>query len=129
VKFSDLKKITNITDNLVGEGSKVKQFEATSQVRRDNQAPVNATADLTRPGGEIDAAIKAQSETVRKLRADKSDKAAIDEAVKTLLALKAEFKAGTGVRWKPVAQKKDVKGKENKKPTFAAAVSGTLCSC
>ena len=115
MKLSYLKKITNITDNVVGEGSKVKQFEATSQVRRDNQAPVNATAD------EIDAAIKAQSETVRKLRADKSDKAAIDEAVKTLLALKDEFKTGTGVRWKPVVQKKDVKGKENKKPKFAAA--------
>ena len=83
-----------------------------------------ATSELTGPGAAVDAAIKAQGEAVRQLKADKADKAAIDEAVKKLLALKGEFKAATGVDWKPADQKKDSKGKENKTPASAAAVEG-----
>ena len=37
-----------------------------------------------------------------------------------MLALKAEFKAATGVDWKTAEQKKDGKGEENKKPESSA---------
>ena len=83
----------------------------------------STAAELTGPGAAIDAAIKGQGETVRKLKVEKADKAAIDEAVKKLLALKAEFKAATGADWKPAEQKKDGKGKENKKPESSATAA------
>ena len=38
---------------------------------------------------------------MRKLKADKAAKPDIEEAVKKLLALKADFKSATGVDWKP----------------------------
>ena len=38
---------------------------------------------------------------MRKLKGDKAANADIDEAVKKLLALKADFKAATGSDWKP----------------------------
>ena len=41
---------------------------------------------------EIDAKIKAQGDKIRELKAAKSAKIVIDPEVKTLLALKAEFK-------------------------------------
>jgi len=80
-----------------------------------------AAVELTGPGAELDAAVRGQGETVRKLKTEKADKAAVDEAVKKLLALKAEFKAATGNDWKPAEQKKEGKGKENKKPEAPAA--------
>ena len=58
---------------------------------------------------DINAAITAQGDVVRKLKADKAAKADIDEAVKKLLALKADFKAATGIDWKPGCQVPDSK--------------------
>merc|ERR1712096_514367 len=55
-------------------------------------------------GGSSDAintAISAQGDLVRKLKTEKAGKPEIDEAVKKLLVLKAEFKAATGLDWKP----------------------------
>ena len=52
----------------------------------------------------IEDKIKEQGDVVRKLKADKAAKADIDEAVKKLLALKADFKAATGQDWKPGCQ-------------------------
>ena len=49
----------------------------------------------------INAAIIAQGDLVRKMKADKAAKSDIDEAVKKLLALKADFKTATGQDWKP----------------------------
>jgi len=80
--------------------------------------------ELSGAAAEVDAAIKAQGEAVRKLKAEKADKAAVDEAVKKLLALKVDFKAAAGFDWKPAEQKKEVKGKENKKPEAAPAADG-----
>ena len=54
-------------------------------------------------GGDLDAKIKAQGDLVRKIKGEGADKAAVGEAVKALLALKAEFKAATGADWKPDA--------------------------
>ena len=53
--------------------------------------------------GDLNSAVAAQGDLVRKLKADKADKATIDEAVKKLLALKADYKAATGSDWKPGA--------------------------
>merc|ERR1712071_515049 len=45
--------------------------------------------------------IKEAGDSVRELKLKKADKAAIDSAVKELLALKIEFKAANGVDWVP----------------------------
>ncbi|XP_078413219.1 bifunctional glutamate/proline--tRNA ligase isoform X2 [Cetorhinus maximus] len=45
--------------------------------------------------------VSQQGEVVRKLKADKAPKDKIDEAVKTLLALKVEYKQKTGEEYKP----------------------------
>ena len=49
----------------------------------------------------IDAKIKSHGDLVRKLKSDKAAKPEIDAAVKDLLAAKGEFKAATGLDWKP----------------------------
>merc|ERR1719225_2518147 len=50
---------------------------------------------------DINSDIVAQGDLVRKLKADKAVKSEIDEAVKKLLGLKADYKATTGQDWKP----------------------------
>ncbi|CAH2002237.1 unnamed protein product [Acanthoscelides obtectus] len=50
---------------------------------------------------ELLGKIAAQGDKVRDLKVKKADKATIDTEVKTLLALKADFKALTGKEWKP----------------------------
>jgi len=52
-------------------------------------------------GEMLNASVAAQGDLVRKLKTEKAAKPEIDEAVKKLLALKAEFKAATGLDWKP----------------------------
>ena len=66
-------------------------------------APATSPAPSSSGPGDINAAVVAQGDLVRKLKADKAAKADIDEAVKKLLALKADFKAATGQDWKPGA--------------------------
>jgi len=51
----------------------------------------------------LNTAIASQGDLVRKLKAEKASKPEVDEAVKKLLALKADFKAATGSDWKPGA--------------------------
>lgn len=55
---------------------------------------------------EIQAKIDAQGLKVRTLKTEKADKAAVDAAVKELLALKEEFKAAGGVIEDPKSSKK-----------------------
>lgn len=50
---------------------------------------------------KLNESISQQGDLVRKLKGEKAEKAKIDEAVKTLLALKAEYKEATGQEWKP----------------------------
>ena len=50
---------------------------------------------------DLDSKIRSQGDKVRKLKGEKADKKEIDEAVKVLLALKADFKAANGIDWKP----------------------------
>ena len=55
------------------------------------------------PGAELDEKIRSQGDEVRKLKAAKAEKAAVEAAVKTLLELKAQYKTATGADWKPPA--------------------------
>merc|ERR1712013_182666 len=67
-------------------------------------APVKAPSPpAAGAGGDLGAAVSAQGDLVRKLKADRAAKPDIDEAVKKLLALKADYKSATGNDWKPGA--------------------------
>merc|ERR1711974_380444 len=79
-------------------------------------APTAAAA-----AGDIGAAVAAQGDLVRKLKADKAAKPEIDEAVKKLLALKADFKAATGSDWKPGATAAPATPAKASSPPAAAA--------
>lgn len=57
------------------------------------------TAPAPAPSGDaadLDQQVTKQGDLVRSLKAAKAEKAKIDEAVKTLLELKAKYKAATG---------------------------------
>jgi len=83
---------------------KAKYKAETGSDWKPGAAPAPAAAPAAGgAGGDIDAKIKAQGDLVRKLKGEKADKAAVGEAVKTLLALKAEYKTATGSDWKPDA--------------------------
>merc|ERR1719400_3004138 len=71
--------------------------------KKGEQKKAAQPSSSTAPTGDLGAAVAAQGDLVRKLKTEKADKAAIDEAVKKLLALKADFKAATGSDWKPGA--------------------------
>lgn len=65
-------------------------------------------------GESLNQQILDQGNKVRELKAAKANKAAIDESVKLLLKLKADYKAATGKDWKPEATPKDTKEVQNK---------------
>jgi len=69
----------------------------------------------------LNASVAAQGDLVRKLKADKAAKPDIDEAVKKLLALKAEYKAATGADWKPGASPVPTKQAEPSAASTGAA--------
>ncbi|XP_047994317.1 bifunctional glutamate/proline--tRNA ligase isoform X1 [Leguminivora glycinivorella] len=81
---------------------KAKCKAATGQDWKPGAAPAAAPAasgDSSKLGDEV----AKQGDLVRSLKAAKADKAKVDEAVKTLLDLKAKYKAATGQEWKPGA--------------------------
>jgi len=84
---------------------KAEYKTATGQDWKPGAAPATAAAAAVAPNSsaDIDAKIAAQGDAVRKLKADKADKATVTEAVNKLLALKAEYKTATGQDWKPGA--------------------------
>lgn len=61
-------------------------------------APVSSADNV---GTALDAKIREQGDKVRKLKADKAEKAAIDAEVKTLKQLKDDYKKAVGKEWKP----------------------------
>ena len=111
----DIKEICSIIDP--------KSFDAEKQ-ERDEEGDGDEIGEVLTTSPIKDAAIKVQGEAGRKLKVDKADKTAIDEAVKKLLELKGEFKTITGGDWKPTDQKKEVKGKENKAPAPTSVKDG-----
>jgi len=80
-----------------------KEDKKGGQKKAAKPAPASAPAASAGAGGDLGAAVAAQGDLVRKLKTDKAAKPEIDEAVKKLLALKADFKAATGSDWKPGA--------------------------
>ena len=62
-------------------------------------------------GDQLSSKIIEQGNVVRKLKSEKAAKEIIDAEVKTLLALKGEYKTVTGAEWKPV--------QDNQKPVIA----------
>ncbi|NWW92583.1 SYEP ligase, partial [Rhynochetos jubatus] len=74
--------------------------------------PGNPPASITEPSSKLETSgtldskalydkVAAQGEVVRRLKAEKAPKEQIDEAVKILLNLKAEYKQKTGQEYKP----------------------------
>ncbi|XP_051638895.1 bifunctional glutamate/proline--tRNA ligase isoform X2 [Manacus candei] len=82
--------------------------EKTGQEYKPGNPPVSIPAQSSKleTSGTLDSKalydkVAAQGEVVRKLKAEKASKEKIDEAVKILLSLKAEYKQKTGQEYKP----------------------------
>jgi len=81
--------------------------------------PAAAPVSSPSASNDLNAAVTAQGDLVRKLKGDKAAKPEIDEAVKKLLALKAEYKAATGSDWKPGAAPAPARKTDTKKEVVA----------
>ncbi|KFO92414.1 Bifunctional glutamate/proline--tRNA ligase, partial [Buceros rhinoceros silvestris] len=87
---------------------KAEYKEKTGQEYKPGNPPVSVTEPSSRleTSGTLDSKalydkVAEQGEVVRKLKAEKAPKEQIDEAVKILLNLKAEYKQKTGQEYKP----------------------------
>ncbi|CAN8203249.1 unnamed protein product [Coccothraustes coccothraustes] len=87
---------------------KAEYKEKTGQEYKPGNPPVSGTAQSSKleTSGTLDSKalydkVAEQGEVVRKLKAEKTSKDQIDEAVKILLNLKAEYKQKTGQEYKP----------------------------
>nr|XP_005483058.1 bifunctional glutamate/proline--tRNA ligase isoform X3 [Zonotrichia albicollis] len=87
---------------------KAEYKEKTGQEYKPGNPPVSGTAQSSKPEtpGTLDSKalydkVAEQGEVVRKLKAEKASKEQIDEAVKILLNVKAEYKQKTGQEYKP----------------------------
>ncbi|XP_071281906.1 bifunctional glutamate/proline--tRNA ligase isoform X6 [Agelaius tricolor] len=87
---------------------KAEYKEKTGQEYKPGNPPVSGTAQSSKPetSGTLDSKalydkVAQQGEVVRKLKAEKASKDQIDEAVKLLLSLKADYKEKTGQEYKP----------------------------
>ncbi|XP_075563464.1 bifunctional glutamate/proline--tRNA ligase [Pelecanus crispus] len=87
---------------------KAEYKEKTGQEYKPGNPPVSVTEQSSKPetSGTLDSKalydkVAEQGEVVRKLKAEKAAKDEIDEAVKLLLSLKADYKEKTGQDYKP----------------------------
>ncbi|XP_064565222.1 bifunctional glutamate/proline--tRNA ligase isoform X6 [Zonotrichia leucophrys gambelii] len=87
---------------------KAEYKEKTGQEYKPGNPPVSGTAQSSKPEtpGTLDSKalydkVAEQGEVVRKLKAEKASKDQIDQAVKLLLSLKADYKEKTGQEYKP----------------------------
>ncbi|KAM6207503.1 bifunctional glutamate/proline--tRNA ligase isoform 2-T2 [Sarcoramphus papa] len=87
---------------------KAEYKEKTGQEYKPGNAPVSVTEQSSKleTSGTLDSKalydkVAEQGEVVRKLKAEKAPKDEIDEAVKLLLSLKADYKEKTGQDYKP----------------------------
>ncbi|XP_068009600.1 bifunctional glutamate/proline--tRNA ligase isoform X3 [Melanerpes formicivorus] len=87
---------------------KAEYKEKTGQEYKPGNPPVSVTEQSSKlqVSGTLDSRalydkVAEQGEVVRKLKAEKAPKEQIDEAVKILLNLKAEYKQNTGQEYKP----------------------------
>ncbi|GFO21484.1 bifunctional glutamate/proline--tRNA ligase [Plakobranchus ocellatus] len=105
------------------EVSQSKKGKAAEKSPQQEQPPASATL----PGAaDLNNKIVAQGDKVRSLKSAKASKEAIDAEVKTLLALKAEFKAATGADWKPGAAATAPAPQKKEKGSTPEAVSERL---
>ncbi|KPJ01475.1 Bifunctional aminoacyl-tRNA synthetase [Papilio xuthus] len=86
---------------------KAKYKTATGQDWKPGTTPVQA-APASGDASSLSEQITQQGDLVRSLKTAKADKQKVDEAVKVLLQLKAQYKAATGQDWKPAAQNKQI---------------------
>ncbi|EDQ91921.1 uncharacterized protein MONBRDRAFT_31356, partial [Monosiga brevicollis MX1] len=77
------------------EGKKETKKEAKKEAAPAASTPVQTSAASPEAAALLEA-VAAQGNQVRELKSSKADKALVDEAVKQLLALKAEYKTLTG---------------------------------
>nr|XP_014119870.1 bifunctional glutamate/proline--tRNA ligase isoform X5 [Zonotrichia albicollis] len=87
---------------------KAEYKEKTGQEYKPGNPPVSGTAQSSKPEtpGTLDSKalydkVAEQGEVVRKLKAEKASKDQVDQAVKLLLSLKADYKEKTGQEYKP----------------------------
>ncbi|XP_041907508.1 bifunctional glutamate/proline--tRNA ligase isoform X7 [Corvus kubaryi] len=87
---------------------KAEYKEKTGQEYKPGNPPVSGTAQSSKleTSGTLDSKalydkVAEQGEVLRKLKAEKASKDQIDEAVKLLLSLKADYKEKTGQEYKP----------------------------
>ncbi|XP_009094640.1 bifunctional glutamate/proline--tRNA ligase isoform X3 [Serinus canaria] len=87
---------------------KAEYKEKTGQEYKPGNPPVSGTAQSSKleTSGTLESKalydkVAEQGEVVRKLKAEKASKDQIDEAVKLLLSLKADYKEKTGQEYKP----------------------------
>ncbi|XP_045537763.1 bifunctional glutamate/proline--tRNA ligase [Papilio machaon] len=97
-----------------------EDWKPAAQIKQ-SPAPAPAPAQTDSQADTLSAAITAQGDKIRTLKAAKSEKTVIDVEVKNLLNLKAQYKAITGKDWTPSAATpaQDIKKMDNKKQTTA----------
>ncbi|KPJ20920.1 Bifunctional aminoacyl-tRNA synthetase [Papilio machaon] len=93
-----------------------QDWKPAAQIKQ-SPAPAPAPAQTNSQADTLSAAITAQGDKIRTLKAAKSEKTVIDVEVKNLLNLKAQYKAITGKDWTPSAATpaQDIKKIDNKK--------------
>ncbi|XP_075719466.1 bifunctional glutamate/proline--tRNA ligase isoform X5 [Rhinoderma darwinii] len=111
---------------------KAEYKQTTGQDYKPGNAPAQSASACpvaATNGGDAKAAhdrVSEQGEVVRKLKAEKAPKDKVDEAVKALLSIKAEYKDKTGQEYKPgqlpanVAVEQPVKAQEHKSKSSEA---------
>lgn len=79
----------------------VSQLSGSSSASSPASSSPSSSGKGSSTAQDLHQQIKAQGDTVRALKAEKADKDKIKQAVDSLLALKGQFKAATGIDWKP----------------------------
>lgn len=74
---------------------------------------------------QLNNSIAQQGNTVRELKSQKAEKSKIEEAVKSLLALKAQYKEVTGQDWKPDSSSANAPRAKESKPKPQQATKST----
>ncbi|XP_059610476.1 bifunctional glutamate/proline--tRNA ligase [Phlebotomus argentipes] len=80
---------------------KTQYKSATGQEWKPGCVPPATTSSATPSGSDLNEKIVSQGNIVRNLKSQKAPKAEVEEAVKLLLSLKADYKTATGSEWKP----------------------------
>ncbi|KAG7207935.1 hypothetical protein KM043_009523 [Ampulex compressa] len=110
-KVRQLKSVKADKSNIEGEVKILLKLKAdykslTGQEWTPTNAKVSSvntikTNDIVPHPDKLSKEIQAQGDKVRQLKSSKADKGVIDQEVKHLLMLKADYKTATGQEWKP----------------------------